>query len=540
METYVSLARKWRPKCFQDVVGQDIVRESIKSSLVSGNFFQSILLSGTRGVGKTTIARLISKFLVCENTNSGDICMECKNCSSIDNNNFIDLIEIDAASNTQVEKIRELIDNTQYLPVASEVKIYIIDEVHMLSKSSFNALLKTIEEPPKHVFFVFATTEPKKIPETILSRCLHYTLSSINPDEINNNLKKILQSEKITYDDKSIELLSKKASGSIRDSLTLLEQAINLGNGKIDYSILKKYYFSFDNDDYCEILKYISTSEINSLTEKIDFYLKNNLEPLNFLKEFLVVLYEIILSKHSTSLNKDGFDKKEVIELFTYEDLQLFYEIILKAIRDFYFVPDNKMSLMIPILQMISFRSNKEEKNPIKEIPNIKEKKDLKPVTNNSTLMTSTKKITKEVDIEKNNNVDTKTKINSNKFLKDIIQKNSKDLGALEKILLQNSEIKLLSKNELILNVDLKVKTMINKSSEDKIIKLLSDCFNNDMNASIKYMEITNSLIIEEKKNEDQNILASKQSIEKDTEVKNILKEFNGELIENTIKPNSN
>ena len=289
-----------------------------------------------------------------------------------------------------------------------------------------------------------------------------------------------------------------------------------------------------------EILKYISTSEINSLTEKIDFYLKNNLEPLNFLKEFLVVLYEIILSKHSTSLNKDGFDKKEVIELFTYEDLQLFYEIILKAIRDFYFVPDNKMSLMIPILQMISFRSNKEEKNPIKELPNIKEKKDLKPVTNNSKLMTSTKKITKEVDIEKNNNVDTKTKINSNKFLKDIIQKNSKDLGALEKILLQNSEIKLLSKNELILNVDLKVKTMINKSSEDKIIKLLSDCFNNDMNASIKYMEITNSLIIEEKKNEDQNILASKQSIEKDTEVKNILKEFNGELIENTIKPNSN
>ena len=149
------------------------------------------------------------------------------------------------------------------------------------------------------------------------------------------------------------------------------------------------------------------------------------------------------------------------------------------------------------------------------------------------------KKVTKEVDIEKNNKVDAKTKINSNKFLKDIIQKNSKDLGALEKILLQNSEIKLLSKNELILNVDLKVKTMINKSSEDKIIKLLSDFFNNDMNASINYMEITNSLIIEEKKNEDQNILASKQSIEKDTEVKNILKEFNGELIENTIKPNS-
>lgn len=540
METYVSLARKWRPKCFQDVVGQDIVRESIKSSLVNGNFFQSILLSGTRGVGKTTIARLISKFLVCENTNSGDICKECKNCSSIDNNNFIDLIEIDAASNTQVEKIREVIDNTQYLPVASEVKIYIIDEVHMLSKSSFNALLKTIEEPPKHVFFVFATTEPKKIPETILSRCLHYTLSSINPNEINNNLKKILQSEKISYDDKSIELLSKKASGSIRDSLTLLEQAINLGNGKIDYSILKQYYFSFDNNDYCEILKYISKSEINSLTEKIDFYLKNNLEPLNFLKEFLVILYEIILSKHSTSMNKDEFDDKEIVELFTYEDLQLFYEIILKAIRDFYFVPDNKMSLMIPILQMISFRSNKEEKNPIKELPNIKEKKELKPVTNNPTLMTSTKKITKEVDIEKNNNVDPNTKINSNKFLKDIIQKNSKDLGALEKILLQNSEIKLLSKNELILNVDLKVKTMINKSSEDKIIKLLSDCFNNDMNTSIKYMGITNSLIIEEKKNEDQNILASKQSIEKDTEVKNILKEFNGEIIENTIKPNSN
>ena len=539
MEAYVSLARKWRPKCFADVVGQDLVRESIKSSLVSGNFFQSILLSGTRGVGKTTIARLISKFLVCENTNSGDICMECKNCLSIDNNNFIDLIEIDAASNTQVEKVRELIDNTQYLPVASEVKIYIIDEVHMLSKSSFNALLKTIEEPPKHVFFVFATTEPKKIPETILSRCLHYTLSSIDPKEISNNLKKILNKEKITYDDKSIELLSKKASGSIRDSLTLLEQAINLGNGKIDYSILKKYYFSFDNDDYCEILKYISNSEINLLTEKIDFYLKNNLEPLNFLKEFLIVLYEIILSKHSTSMKEDGFNNQAIIKLFTYEDLQLFYEIILKAIRDFYYVPDNKMSLMIPLLQMISFKSNKEENMatsmPLNEI----EKKESDPKKSNSTLTTLSKKVSKEVEIEKNNKVNATKKINSNKFLKDIIQKNSKDLGALEKILLQNSEIKLLSKNELILNVDLKVKTMINKSSEDKIIKLLNDFFNNDMNASINYMEITNSLIIEEKKNEDQNILASKQSIEKDTEVKNILKEFNGELIENTIKPNS-
>ena len=473
MEAYVSLARKWRPKCFADVVGQDLVRESIKSSFVSGNFFQSILLSGTRGVGKTTIARLISKFLVCENTNSGDICMECKNCLSIDNNNFIDLIEIDAASNTQVEKVRELIDNTQYLPVASEVKIYIIDEVHMLSKSSFNALLKTIEEPPKHVFFVFATTEPKKIPETILSRCLHYTLSSIDPKEISNNLKKILKKEKITYDDKSIELLSKKASGSIRDSLTLLEQAINLGNGKIDYSILKKYYFSFDNDDYCEILKYISNSEINLLTEKIDFYLKNNLEPLNFLKEFLVVLYEIILSKHSTSMNEDGFNNQEIIKLFTYEDLQLFYEIILKAIRDFYYVPDNKMSLMIPLLQMISFKSNKEENMatsmPLNEI----EKKESDPKKSNSTLITLSKKVTKEVEIEKNNKVDATKKINSNKFLKDIIQKNSKDLGALEKILLQNSEIKLLSKNELILNVDLKVKTMINKVQRIKLLSYL-------------------------------------------------------------------
>ena len=540
MKAYISLARKWRPKRFADVVGQDLVRESIKSSLISGNFFQSILLSGTRGVGKTTIARLISKFLVCENTSSGDICMECNNCSSIDNNNFIDLIEIDAASNTQVEKIRELIDNTQYLPVASDVKIYIIDEVHMLSKSSFNALLKTIEEPPKHVFFVFATTEPKKIPETILSRCLHYTLSSIDPKEINNNLKNILTSEKIIHDYKSIELLSKKASGSIRDSLTLLEQAINFGGGKLEYAVLKQYYFSFDNNDYFEILKFITNSEVNFLSEKINFYLKNNLEPLNFLKEFLVVIYEIILSKHSKSLSNYGFDKKEILELFSYEDLQLFYEIILKAIRDFYFVPDNKMSLMIPLLQMISFKSNDDEKNTISESSKEKQIKKLDPKKNNAQLVSSMKNTNKESKIGGNNGYKTTNKINSNKLLNDILQKNSKDLGALEKILLQNSEIILVSKNDLILNVDLKVKTMINNSSEEKITKLVSDYFHNDKSISIKFMQISNSLIIEEKKNEDQNIFASKQSIERDTEVKNILKEFNGELIENTIKPNSN
>ena len=231
--SYEVLARKWRPKSFKALVGQDNTVQALSNALDNSRLHHAYLFTGTRGVGKTTLARILAKSLNCEKSISSTPCQNCLTCKDIDKGRYIDLIEVDAASNTQVDNMRELLENAQYAPTSGRFKVYIIDEVHMLSKSAFNAMLKTLEEPPSHVKFILATTEPKKVPITVISRCLQFNLKQMTAENIFSYLKNVLKEEKITAEDESLEIIAKASHGSMRDALSILDQAIAYSGNKI-------------------------------------------------------------------------------------------------------------------------------------------------------------------------------------------------------------------------------------------------------------------------------------------------------------------
>ena len=251
--SYMALARKWRPQNFNDVVGQEHVVRALGNSLDSGRVHHAFLFEGTRGVGKTTIARIFAKALNCEQGVSSNPCGECSACTAINEGRFVDLLEVDAASRTRVDDTRELLDNVQYAPSSGRYKIYLIDEVHMLSTHSFNALLKTLEEPPEHVKFLLATTDPQKLPVTILSRCLQFGLRALRPEQIEQQLMNILKKENIEYEKAALTLLARAADGSMRDGLSLLDQAIAQGKNKVEQESVRS------------MLGTISGSQLNSL-----------------------------------------------------------------------------------------------------------------------------------------------------------------------------------------------------------------------------------------------------------------------------------
>jgi len=228
-----ALARKWRPKNFDSIVGQEFAIQAIKNSIQNERIHHAYLFSGTRGVGKTTIARIFAKCLNCQTGVTDTPCCECSSCLEIDQSKAIDVIELDAASNTQVDNMRELMENANYQPTSSPYKVFIIDEVHMLSKSSFNAMLKTLEEPPAHVIFILATTDPEKIPVTVVSRCLHFNLMQMTNEELIGQLKKIFDEEKINYDEPAVDMIAQFAEGSMRDALSLADRVINYTNGEV-------------------------------------------------------------------------------------------------------------------------------------------------------------------------------------------------------------------------------------------------------------------------------------------------------------------
>ena len=232
--SYQVLARKWRPKSFTELVGQESAVQAISNALDQDRLHHAYLFNGTRGIGKTTLARILAKSLNCEKGTSSTPCQQCNTCKDIDAGRYVDLIELDAASNTQVDNMRDLLENAQYAPSSGPFKIYIIDEVHMLSKSAFNAMLKTLEEPPEHVKFILATTEPNKVPITVLSRCLQFNLKQMSSENIANHLALILAKEKINFEPNALSIIARAASGSMRDALSILDQAIAYNQEKIE------------------------------------------------------------------------------------------------------------------------------------------------------------------------------------------------------------------------------------------------------------------------------------------------------------------
>ena len=357
--SYQVLARKWRPKSFSEVVGQQHVLKILSNALSLGRVHHAYLFSGTRGVGKTSIARLLAKGLNCESGITATPCGVCDNCREIEQGRFVDLLEIDAASRTKVEDTREILDNIQYLPSKGRFKVYLIDEVHMLSRSSFNALLKTLEEPPEHVKFLLATTDPQKLPITILSRCLHLHLNVLDTSLIAEQLKHILQLEQIESEPRAIQLLAKAANGSMRDALSLTDQAIALGNGKIDAASVASMLGTLDKAIPFSLINALYQNDGNTLMQQLEAAALQGADWDNLLAESIALLHQIALLQVVPTALGDYTDNEEQLRFLAQymapNDVQLFYQILLMGRKELAFAPDKKMGVEMSFLRALAF-----------------------------------------------------------------------------------------------------------------------------------------------------------------------------------------
>lgn len=355
---YQVLARQWRPRSFSEVVGQDAVLKSLIHALDQNRLHHAYLFTGTRGVGKTSLARIMAKCLNCEKGISSRPCGQCSSCLEIDQGRSLDLIEIDAASKTKVEDTRELLDNVQYAPTKSRFKIYLIDEVHMLSLHSFNALLKTLEEPPPHVKFLLATTDPKKLPITVLSRCLQFCLRNIDPVVISLQLEKILQHENIVYEVEALKLISRAAAGSMRDALSLLDQAISYGEGRVALSLTQTMLGAVDDQLLINLLKAIAKQDPIQTQQYLTELLEISTDLLMTAHSLAALLFEIAQSQVFPNAPEGQFLPEavhELAKLIPAEWVQIYYQMVIKAQEDIPLAPALKLGFEMLVLRLYAF-----------------------------------------------------------------------------------------------------------------------------------------------------------------------------------------
>ncbi|ABM04018.1 DNA polymerase III, tau subunit / DNA polymerase III, gamma subunit [Psychromonas ingrahamii 37] len=355
--SYQVLARKWRPGNFQEVVGQQHVLTALSNSLAQNRLHHAYLFSGTRGVGKTTIARILAKSLNCEKGVTATPCGACVHCQAIDQGRFVDLLEIDAASRTKVDDTREMLDNVQYKPAQGRYKVYLIDEVHMLSKHSFNALLKTLEEPPEYVKFLLATTDPQKLPITVLSRCLQFHLKAILPQEIETQLAYILNHEQATFEHAALTVIATAAEGSMRDALSLTDQALAFGSGHIAYQSVLKMLGSIDNNHLHYLLHFIASGNVSKVFLKIDEFVHLGADFAMLHQTLASLCHEIALSQMQP---KQNVTQKSAVQLLaerlTPEEVQLYYQIAVQGYKDYAFAPNGKIAFEMTVMRLLAFK----------------------------------------------------------------------------------------------------------------------------------------------------------------------------------------
>ena len=514
------LALKYRPKFFNEVVGQELVIKTLSNSINLNKLHNAYLFSGTRGMGKTTIARLFAKSLLCETSITSTPCGKCSACLEIDQGNHLDLIEIDAASRTKVEDTRSLMENVQYAPSSSRFKIYLIDEVHMLSTKSFNALLKTIEEPPSHVKFLMATTEPEKLPETILSRCLHFKLASASESTIINHLSHILNEEKISFDKLSLSIISKKANGSIRDSLSILEQCIAYCNGKIESSKIIPFLGEVNSENIESIIESIASHDETLLINTIE-KIESEADFTSMMDTIINILYNLTLSNIDLNLiNKDQpyyslyEENKNSINS---QDLQLFYQIAIASKRDFREAPSKKDHFIMTILRMIYFSHS--EKN----LENIDLQK-----KNKSTQKAESKSNDdlKQLDSNLSNNEDQKWP-NAISDMK---------LSGLTHHLAMQSVLTGIKTKSPTLNINEDKKDIYPKLCVEDLLSKIKDYFSIDSSISINYSkDLLTPIILESMKSESE-VNNRYEKVKDNPDINKIQKVFGANINKESIK----
>lgn len=532
---YQVLARKWRPKNFTEVIGQEHVVRALENSLVQQRLHHAYLFTGTRGIGKTTLARILAKCLNCYATDNPTTtpCGQCDACIEIDEGRFADLIEVDAASRTKVEDTRDLLDGAQYLPVSGRYKIYIIDEVHMLSGHSFNALLKTLEEPPAHVKFLLATTDPQKLPVTVLSRCLQFNLKKLPYNFIQQQLGKILQAENVTYEDQALFRLAIAADGSVRDALSLLDQAIAYGNGAVNTIDVANMLGVIDKSYICRILENLAANNSNDIMHIVA-------ELASLAKDFADVLNELLQSLHNIAViqstpelistlpweNKD--DLVKLAKLLTPEDIQLYYQIGLISKRDLSLAPTPQSGFEMVMLRMLTFRlqsSVVNEKNP-KESKQQNEKQHItepKSKDNHSCAAPSTQ--------IHNNNASNHSLITIEEVLAKI------DVSGPTLLLLQHCNLTSIDGSSVELSLNPKQSPLLNKNQEERIQKAFSKLMGRPVKVTINLGTdgmITPATIT--KMQQEAKKMENLQKIEQNPKVQKILQAFNATVVSDGLK----
>ncbi|MDR2244255.1 MAG: DNA polymerase III subunit gamma/tau [Burkholderiales bacterium] len=374
--SYQALARQWRPRTFAELVGQSHVVTALQNALTRGRVHHAYLLTGTRGVGKTTLARILAKSLNCEQGVTATPCGQCAACTAIDEGRFVDLLELDAASNTGIDNMREILDNARYAPTAGRYKVYLIDEVHMLSKAAFNSMLKTLEEPPEHVKFVLATTDPQKIPVTVLSRCLQFSLKPLPAEQVKARLAHILEAEKIAFDDGGLMQIARAARGSLRDALSLLDQAIAYGAGSVQETQVRAMLGAVDRDYVYRLVEALAAHDGAALLAEADGLAARGLDAGAVLDELIALFHRIAVTQVVPEAVNGFEDSVQVAALaarFSAEEIQLFYQIALQGRADLALAPDETMGMSMTLLRLLAFTPEAPSSSPATPAPTRRE-----------------------------------------------------------------------------------------------------------------------------------------------------------------------
>ena len=541
--SYQVLARKYRPRSFDTLVGQAHVVQALKNALDQKRLHHAYLFTGTRGVGKTSLARILAKALNCEKGISSTPCGSCSACTDIDQGRYVDLIEVDAASNTQVDNMRDLLDNAQYAPTQGQFKIYIIDEVHMLSKSAFNAMLKTLEEPPEHVKFILATTDPQKVPVTVLSRCLQFNLKQMSTASISEYLEKILKEEAINYEINAIYLIAKSANGSMRDALSILDQGIAYCGGTIEEATIKKMLGAIDQSYLFNLTHAVIDQDGSKVIEIAKQMDERNLSFDAALNDLANLIQMISVAQAiPESLEASYLERDQVIALtkkISAEQLQLLYQITILGRRDLYLAPDEYAGFTMTLLRMLSFIPH----DSVTSKTSVPLRKDiatqaikLEPVIKPSETSLDSSEDKKKIEVL-DEATDDEPKVTHSfdgnwRGLVDQLK-----LG-LVKALAQQSELVSFKGNEMILSIADEHKHLLNETYQKKLEVSLSEYFNQRIKLVILQKGANNSPLKQKQEERSTLMKDTEDAILQDQFVKSLLNEFNAEIIPSSIKPN--
>ena len=541
--SYQVLARKYRPRSFDTLVGQAHVVQALKNALDQKRLHHAYLFTGTRGVGKTSLARILAKSLNCEKGISSTPCGTCSTCTEIDQGRYVDLIEVDAASNTQVDNMRDLLDNAQYAPTQGQFKIYIIDEVHMLSKSAFNAMLKTLEEPPEHVKFILATTDPQKVPVTVLSRCLQFNLKQMPSASISEYLEKILKEEAINYEINAIYLIAKSANGSMRDALSILDQGIAYCGGTIEEATIKKMLGAIDQSYLFNLTHAVIDQDGSKVIEIAKQMDERNLSFDAALNDLANLIQMISVAQAiPESLEASYLERDQVIALtkkISAEQLQLLYQITILGRRDLYLAPDENAGFTMTLLRMLSFIPQ----DSVTSKTSVPLRKDiatqaikLDPVIKPSEISLDTSEDKKKIEVlDDVTDDEPKVKRSFDGNWRGLVDQLK--LG-LVKALAQQSELVSFKGNEMILSIADEHKHLLNETYQKKLEVSLSEYFNQRIKLVILQKGANNSPLKQKQEERSTLMKDTEHAILQDQFVKSLLNEFNAEIIPSSIKPN--